>query len=542
MIKKYLIISILSFGLLLSCSDDLLEPKTSLDENTKEEIAKNQHLIPVDKAISNLEDFLDSFNGKSRSGNKRVIKDYCTIKARQTSLARSEDFSDLDCENLLYVVNFENDEGYAVLAADDRIGEDVLAITDGGSYDSTAVAPGVTPIEIINPERVIIPEYPSYGDGFYKLMEYGDTLFINPNTVDFAIPAEQDTLVGNFFLDHIGAEDDFGNPANDPVNDSINYNRTIEYTTTALCISYASEQVLSSYLSLPTTNEGGNSNPTIDSGENGGPVSNGGAYGDAEVEYWYTNWETKSSVNPMLGNFIYWNQNSPFNDLYPKKRLAIIMGHKRRAPAGCFPLAVAKVLGYHKYPQNFTHNGFKINWEYLNNNYYFAPDHAAHLLKAISSGCDSWYFYQGTFTFPHKASSYMRKLGFSDAHNHTYSWNGVINCLNNGCPVIISGLPGLDIFHAHAWNIDGYKYMERIKTTIIRRSLTDVESQEFTEKKQMVHCDFGWRGKSNGYYISDVFNSKNWTQNELDNTSNGKQPKKFNYNRQLRIITYAKPN
>ena len=54
----------------------------------------------------------------------------------------------------------------------------------------------------------------------------------------------------------------------------------------------------------------------------------------------------------------------------------------------------------------------------------------------------------------------------------------------------------------------------------------------------MVHCDFGWGGPCNGYFVSGVF-KLNSPNNEFDNPyDKGKNTK---YNTLLKIVTYDKP-
>lgn len=85
------------------------------------------------------------------------------------------------------------------------------------------------------------------------------------------------------------------------------------------------------------------------------------------------------------------------------------------------------------------------------------------------------------------------------------------------------------------WNIDGYKIKERniIKDTYIGSKLQ--KSDTIHERYQMVHCDFGWGGSCNGYYVSGVFklNDAN-IDHDYDNDSG----KKTNYNHFVSIITY----
>ena len=103
--------------------------------------------------------------------------------------------SDVNCENLLYVANFEQEQGYAILAADNRIGDKVIAVADSGCMSDATI---YTAAELMNSERVIYEGYPTTGPGFFTLPETGDELFMNPNTVSLYDADEDDTYVGNF--------------------------------------------------------------------------------------------------------------------------------------------------------------------------------------------------------------------------------------------------------------------------------------------------------------------------------------------------------
>ena len=85
--------------------------------------------IPVDSALATLYDFIADAEGiDSRSNTSRKVVDVTTVYARNV-MSRYSD-TDVDCDNLLYIANFEDEQGYAILAADKRIGEKVIAITD----------------------------------------------------------------------------------------------------------------------------------------------------------------------------------------------------------------------------------------------------------------------------------------------------------------------------------------------------------------------------------------------------------------------------
>lgn len=510
------IFKILLFVILLSsCQENDIFPAS---ENVTESTSTS-YSIPLDSAISYLYDFMDEkFSMPSRASEKRVIASAIPIKYNRL-VSRASD-EDLDCENLVYIANFENNQGYAILAADERISDKVIAITDTGSLTDGTV---YTAMDLLNEDRVILDEYPKSGDGFFTTPETGDELFMNPNTVILYNDSVRDTLVGNFSLDDIGAVDENGNPVI-----SISERSQIPETlTSALCLSYAINQIKNNDGKLV------DSDPEFKDTDLGG----GGDDPSKRTETTASDWSVKQIVNPILYQMSNWNQDAPFNELYPMRHKYLIFGKKRHAPAGCFPLAISKIMTYFEHPNTHVHDGYTINWKELKRDYKsnIGRTSAAHLLKDISSSCNSWYFYEGTFTFPNKATSYMRQLGFNNAHSHSYSFERVTNMLDNGKPLIIYSVPGINVFKSHSWNIDGYKIKERTVTTKIYSGSTLIKSEEKTETTNMVHCDFGWSGNCNGYYVSGVF-KLNDSQIEHDPGTN--YGGKTNYNNLLKVITY----
>lgn len=151
------------------------------------------------------------------------------------------------------------------------------------------------------------------------------------------------------------------------------------------------------------------------------------------------------------------------------------------------------------------------------------------------NGCLSWYFFQGTFTLPWRATAFLRNHGYSNAHSEGYSFQRVADMVENNKPLIIYALPGIDITSAHSWNIDGYKIKER---TVVKSRYYEGEflsSTELTDSVQMVHCDFGWGGYCNGYYVSGVFKLND---PEIEFDSGSAKNIDINYNSLIRLITY----
>ncbi|MGM9764167.1 MAG: C10 family peptidase [Candidatus Cryptobacteroides sp.] len=519
--KKFLLMLTAAL-LVMSCQiEKELVPDSDFNQS---DLAGNKYAISVDDALENLEAFLvDSDNPATRSIN-RVVSSIKPIK--YNVLATKGELDSLDCENLLYVANFEQGDGYAILAADERIGEKVIAVTDDGCLSDATV---YSAMELAQEERLIIDGYPLTGPGFFTTPETGDEVFMNPNTVLLYDESMNDTMVGNFSLDDECAVDENGNPLDSLMAD-VRIKSTPEILTSSLCVSYAINEIkdFNKYEDMKYDD-------SVDViGGNGG-----GSYVSSTSTKTETSaWDVKKSVEPILTKYVSWTQSAPFNDLYPWRRKYLVVGHKRRAPAGCFPLAIAKILTHYKYPDRFTYNGYTVDWNELSksNMSEKAKKSAAYLLRGISSGCGCLYFYQGTFTFPSSATSYMRFIGLNNAHSHDYSFNRVTGMVDKGRPLIIYSVPGVKLHDSHSWHIDGYKIKERTITTKTYVGNTLKETTTRTETCNMVHCDFGWGGISNGYYISGVFKlNDSRIERDPNSTYDGD---KTNYNNLLKVITY----
>ncbi|MGM9787896.1 MAG: Spi family protease inhibitor [Candidatus Cryptobacteroides sp.] len=86
----------------------------------------SSYTIPIEKALDNLDQFLkqnDIYNTKTTKNNIN------TVYAIKSKINNTKTISNND--TLLYAVNFKNN-GYAILAADSRINNDIIAITESG--------------------------------------------------------------------------------------------------------------------------------------------------------------------------------------------------------------------------------------------------------------------------------------------------------------------------------------------------------------------------------------------------------------------------
>lgn len=511
--------------MVLSACDDELEVGADVAARAVADVPSVSHRISKEQALNSLYDFLSE---SSENGLKSIsVVDTTEMWAISTdvSVGCNKSLSTSDGEDLVYVANFSDDRGYAILAADDRISEEVLVVSDGGSV-SRSVA--VAAKSLASGERVIFDDYPLTGDGFFTVPEYPDELFINPNTVDLYDQEVDDALVGDFSTDDVGEEDEDGNLlAATNKSELIDDGGDGEVLGVAMCLNYARKQVANGRYKEQVR---------IDELQDE-------AAPETRVVTEATTWvDSGTESKKLLSNYARWHQHSPFNDLYPRRRKFIIFGHRRKAPAGCFPLAVSKILANFSYPKVFNCNGQVINWNSIRGGYAYNSTEgkrsAAALLYSVSKLCHSKYFYQGTFTFPKRVVSFMKDIGFKNVGKYDYSFSRVRSMIDKECPVLIYAMPHLQITNSHAWNIDGYKIKTRTVTKYTYRGGALVNKSSNTEYREMVHCDFGQEGKGNGYYVSGVF--KKSDDDEYDHKYSDNTIK--SYNNFIHIITYSYEN
>lgn len=122
-------------SVLASCNKDIEPPK----RNGTTSDSRSSFRITQEEACNDLMNFLallDKQGGsKLRSSQKRQIKSVETIlqQHRNGSSLRAGKAS---TDGLFYLVNFEDSAGYAIIAADKRIKEPILAIIDQGNTTS----------------------------------------------------------------------------------------------------------------------------------------------------------------------------------------------------------------------------------------------------------------------------------------------------------------------------------------------------------------------------------------------------------------------
>ena len=474
---------------LTGCVSNLDMPPAPVTE-TNRDSGTNPYRISEEEALANL----DAFFAANSGGNTRTsapaprVKNLIGIRNYDKATRGEAE----DTTTLLYVANFETQQGFALLAADKRVDTPVIGVSEQGEISEDAIAR----YEATYGKRPLYKGFPLDGPGFFTdtVPGGGTETFINPNTVDFYIEEEGEYLIGDF--DTSGYE-----PLN-TMNSSTTPNDELETYIVGSSIDYVWNNINDNKV---------NDNHMRDPRGLDGVEIGGGGSGPTLHE---------SDVvikGPLLSDFVRWEQSPYLNENFPMVQ-KFLSKKERHASTGCFPLALAKILAYNRIPEVFTYHDHTFNWNIIANDRWGTFSETALFLRAVADGCNPWYFYEGTFVFPYRAKKFLSRNGYHGVANIENSFDRIKSMIDNNHPLAISGMPGIKFYNAHAWNIDGYR-----------------TSKYGAQDIKMVHCDFGWGGDCNGFYIDGVFNLKskyNIYDNENDNG------KKINYNNSVRILVY----
>lgn len=124
---KRVIVFIVTFLAIISCS----KWGEGLEKQIEDKAPANPHLISKAYALASLNQFL----GQSSHPTKSVGEESQISVIKQSDLSQEAIASQdsIAPNELVYLVSFSCDNGYAILAADDRIGDDIIAVVDHGS-------------------------------------------------------------------------------------------------------------------------------------------------------------------------------------------------------------------------------------------------------------------------------------------------------------------------------------------------------------------------------------------------------------------------
>ena len=223
-----------------------------------------------------------------------------------------------------------------------------------------------------------------------------------------------------------------------------------------------------------------------------------------------------------------WGQDDPYNYYAPPVPGAIF---ESKSAAGCVPVAGAQVIAslcfHHNWrPTTQLSNEYIVDWEALNSMIFndiisFSPNtygshilNVARLIRAVGHDVGALYDRQTRARTCDLADTY-EKLGISSTRygneesDIPITRDDIFNMINKkNFPVIVSAhsdeqVEGADTV-GHAFVLDGWL---RLEYSTLRAEIGEDETMIINRQHNfdLVHVNFGWNGRCDGYYLPDAF-------------------------------------
>lgn len=239
-----------------------------------------------------------------------------------------------------------------------------------------------------------------------------------------------------------------------------------------------------------------------------------------------------SSQDYNFSNFVYysgntmnimktkWGQKFSYND-------AIESIKKVNYPTGCGTTAVAQILAFHEYPtycQSTVYSNLKTQWSLISNwdghyNWKAIKEKSdadllpvsyktqvSTLMYEVAEGLKVKYSLDGTSVNNDNFIPFFNTIGYKQGNSYTgYKNEHIKQSIDNGSPVITVGYKSkttkwfkTSYNGGHVWVIDGYCNISFVATNKKTGKTTAV-------KDDFVHCNAGWYGNANGWYLDGCF-------------------------------------
>lgn len=457
-----------SIFMLAACST---EYEQSLEE--VKSVSKNSFKVSEEEAIKRLEKMLNVFDPATR-GKTRTIKEIIPRVRPQTRAYVAE-----IPDTLYYYVNFDDNDGYAIVAADERA-IPILALIDTGNY--------VPPQAYVNRMNAIADSldliYPPEDDDDFWCFQHEATF----KTVEMI----EDLCDGY-------------------ISDLSPYSKVISYRDTV-------KQV--------------------------GPLLK-------------TKWSQNFPYNARCQNALYYlgyvDPYAPtdFTGYYISNdtRFDICASSSYTSVTGCVALALAQICAYHQHPTHSPYDNHQYDWSSITNTtnlsagessnnrgvYYLDNDwnlqtrkrvsEISHLIKTTGLAAKTVYGIDGSSSKINLAKRAMNELlGYTAIKENEFNEDKIRNELNNYRPIYQSARTK-HLKTGHAWVIDGYRQFNVTEYEIFYTDETYTEELGRQMLKEYTtfyyHCNYGWGGNGNGYYLGELFTAKQGPEMPSDGESSG---------------------
>lgn len=199
-----------------------------------------------------------------------------------------------------------------------------------------------------------------------------------------------------------------------------------------------------------------------------------------------------SLISPLL--VTKWGQNDPYNMYCPVKNDTI-------CPTGCVATAIAQLATYHEHPDSCREHVYDWFWMKLMPvpTYDEAKKSTARLMRDIGDITNTDYQPKESGCDNSRIAPCLSFLGYNHAFGN-YDFGTCYNELENNRPVLVYGIDSVN--GGHIWVIDGILIQSHhVLVGFGNSTIGRIHIQ------RLVHCNWGFNGNFNGYFLSDVFDT-----------------------------------
>ena len=244
------------------------------------------------------------------------------------------------------------------------------------------------------------------------------------------------------------------------------------------------------------------------------PLRGSGDYNPDSCDVYYTFTQSYPPVGTQIG--CKWDQHLPFNGMCP------LIGDEH-ALVGCTPIAVGQIMYYHQ--KNATYNGYHYNWGQMHDivcdtSSSFYPN-AWHSVQRLlmdlgnENNLDATYGVKETCASDYHAPRTFENFYYqSGGTDQPYNYNTISSEISFGYPVLAvgyrdakiiksDGVPIDTLRSGHTWVID--QTMRTLWHIWVVHKRTNRLIYSTSIYRYYVHCNWGWGGSYNGFFLSQSF-------------------------------------
>jgi hypothetical protein len=232
-------------------------------------------------------------------------------------------------------------------------------------------------------------------------------------------------------------------------------------------------------------------------------------------------WRLIYHVTPLLTTN--WGQGAPYNNYCYAENGA-------HAPAGCAAIAAGQIAAYHRYPASCL--GHNYNWdaimqyEQVPSSDTIASNSVAEFIHDIGTLVLMNYTPNSSSANFNNVANCWNSFGYHYlSDNSTADFDSVKTDISNGYPVYMRGTRyyyenGQYCYSGHAWVVDGVLIKGFPQMVLNNRPAMIYQN--------LIHCNWGWNGNCNGYFIIGAFETMYYVDN-LNSTGGYASYNDYNY-------------